>query len=117
MKRFDRWVAPTIQERTEETHHLLAAAEATRVSHFVAQSYGGLERYPPRWMGEDRGRPAGRGAGNGWHRWRLRWSSRLVARRYGALYGPGARSLGELVVVVRRRQYPLSGTAQPARIA
>ena len=39
MKHFDRWFAPTIRLRTEGTDHLLAAAEATGVSQFVAQSY------------------------------------------------------------------------------
>ncbi len=39
MKHFDRWFAPTIRLRTEGTDHLLAAAEATGVSHFIAQSY------------------------------------------------------------------------------
>jgi nucleoside-diphosphate-sugar epimerase len=39
MKHFDRWFATTNRLRTEGTDHLLAAAEATGVSHFVAQSY------------------------------------------------------------------------------
>ena len=39
MKHFDRWFAATNRLRTEGTDHLLAAAEATGVSHFVAQSY------------------------------------------------------------------------------
>ena len=39
IKHMDKWFAPTIRLRTEGTDHLLAAAEATGVSHFVAQSY------------------------------------------------------------------------------
>jgi nucleoside-diphosphate-sugar epimerase len=39
LKHFDRWSLPTIRLRTEGTDHLLAAAEATGVSHFVAQGY------------------------------------------------------------------------------
>ena len=39
LKHFDRWPVPTIRLRTEGTDHLLAAAEATGVSHFVAQGY------------------------------------------------------------------------------
>src|SRR5262249_23544970 len=39
MKHIDRWFATTSRLRTEGTDHLLAAAEATGVSHFVAQSY------------------------------------------------------------------------------
>ena len=38
-KHFDRWALPTIRLRTEGTDHLLAAAEAAGVSHFVAQGY------------------------------------------------------------------------------
>src|SRR4051812_49604509 len=39
LKHMDRWFATTNRLRTEGTDHLLAAAEATGVSHFVAQSY------------------------------------------------------------------------------
>src|SRR5918994_5001045 len=39
MKHIDRWFAATNRLRTEGTDHLLAAADATGVSHFVAQSY------------------------------------------------------------------------------
>jgi NAD(P)H-binding len=39
MKHMDRWFATTDRLRTEGTDHLLAAAEATGVSNFVAQSY------------------------------------------------------------------------------
>ena len=38
-RHFDRWFATTSRLRTEGTDHLLAAAEATGVSHFVAQGY------------------------------------------------------------------------------
>ena len=40
LKHPDRLFAATNRLRTEGTDHLLAAAEATGVSHFVAQSYG-----------------------------------------------------------------------------
>jgi nucleoside-diphosphate-sugar epimerase len=39
MKHMDRWFATTNRLRTEGTDHLLAAAEATGVFNFVAQSY------------------------------------------------------------------------------
>src|SRR3954454_18381715 len=39
IRHFDRWFATTNRLRTEGTDHLLAAAEATGVRHFVAQSY------------------------------------------------------------------------------
>ena len=38
-RHFDRWFATTSRLRTEGTGHLLAAAEAVGVSHFVAQGY------------------------------------------------------------------------------
>lgn len=41
MRRFDRWVAVTNQLRTRGTEHLLAAARASGVTRFVAQSYTG----------------------------------------------------------------------------
>jgi nucleoside-diphosphate-sugar epimerase len=41
LKHMDRWFATTNRLRTEGTDHLLAAAEATGVSNFVAQSYAG----------------------------------------------------------------------------
>src|SRR5215211_5961028 len=39
LKHIDRWFGSTNRLRIEGTDHLLAAAEATGVSHFVAQSY------------------------------------------------------------------------------
>src|SRR6185312_15628077 len=39
LKHFDRWATPTIRLRTEGTDHLIAAAEAAGVEHFVAQGY------------------------------------------------------------------------------
>ncbi|MFF1734393.1 hypothetical protein [Streptomyces sp. NPDC058247] len=39
IKQMDRWFATTNRLHTEGTDHLLAAAEATGVAHFVAQSY------------------------------------------------------------------------------
>src|SRR6266851_9649262 len=40
LKHPDRFFASTIRMRSEGTDHLLAAAEATGVSHLVAQSFG-----------------------------------------------------------------------------
>ncbi len=115
MKHWDRWAVPTVRLRTEGTDHLLAAAEATGVSHVVAQSYGG-------WNGSRAG---------GWVKTEedplpldglksfhtsaaaIRYVEEAVVRaggaalRYGALYGPGATD--DQVELVRRRQYPLVG--------
>ena len=59
LKHFDRWAVPTIRLRTEGTDHLLAAAEATGVSHFVAQGYANWNGIRAGRLGEDRGGPAG----------------------------------------------------------
>lgn len=114
-KHFDRWSAPTIRLRTEGTDHLLAAARATGVSIFVAQSYGS-------WNGIRQG---------GWVKTEadpldmeegsvaqvameaIRYLEAVVltaggaALRYGALYGPGATD--DQVELVRKRLYPLVG--------
>jgi nucleoside-diphosphate-sugar epimerase len=115
MKHMDRWFATTNRLRTEGTDHLLAAAEATGVSHFVAQSYAG-------WNGIRKG---------GWVKteedpldlWEgtvahpvmaaIRHVEDVVVKaggaalRYGWLYGPGASD--SLVEPVRKRQFPVVG--------
>ena len=115
MKHMDRWFATTNRLRTEGTDHLLAAAEATGVSHVVAQSYGG-------WNGIRRG---------GWVKTEedpldpaegttarpvmeaIRRLEDMVVKaggaalRYGGLYGPGATD--DQVELVRKRQFPLVG--------
>ncbi len=115
MKHMDRWFATTNRLRTEGTDHLLAAAEATGVSHVVAQSYAG-------WNGIRRG---------GWVKTEedpldpaegttarpvmeaIRHLEDMVVKaggaalRYGGLYGPGATD--DQVELVRKRQFPLVG--------
>jgi nucleoside-diphosphate-sugar epimerase len=115
MKHMDRWFATTNRLRTEGTDHLLAAAEATGVSHFVAQSYAG-------WNGIRKG---------GWVKteedpldlWEgtvahpvmaaIHHVEDVVVRaggaalRYGWLYGPGASD--SLVEPLRKRQFPVVG--------
>ncbi len=117
LKRFDRWAVPTIRLRTEGTDHLLAAAEATGVSHFVAQGYAN-------WNGIRQG---------GWVKTEedpldpmtgtaaqtsiaaLRHVEEAVGKaggavmRYGAFYGPSATD--DQVELVRKRQFPLVGHA------
>jgi nucleoside-diphosphate-sugar epimerase len=114
-KHFDRWFATTNRLRIEGTDHLLAAAEATGVSHFVAQSYAG-------WNGIRKG---------GWVKTEedpldplTETSFRTVAEairyvedgvvkaggavlRHGTLYGPG--TLDYQVELLRKRQFPLIG--------
>ncbi|GII57937.1 dTDP-glucose 4,6-dehydratase [Planotetraspora thailandica] len=117
LKHPDRWFAATNRLRTEGTDHLLAAAEATGVSHFVAQSYaswngirtGGWVKTEedPLDLMEGTAAQAGMEA--------MRHVEDVVVRaggaalRYGAFYGPGA--IDDQVELVRKRQYPLVGRA------
>ncbi|MEU7747970.1 NAD(P)-dependent oxidoreductase [Nonomuraea sp. NPDC049158] len=112
IKHFDRWFATTNRLRSEGTDHLLAAAEATGVSHVVAQSYGS-------WNGireggwvkteEDPLDPTSTGKGAA----AIRHLEDVVVKaggavlRYGAFYGPGATD--DQVELVRKRQYPVVG--------
>ena len=115
LKHMDRWFATTNRLRTEGTDHLLAAAEATGVSNFVAQSYAG-------WNGIREG---------GWvkteedplDQWAGTVAHPVMAAvghlegavikaggavlRFGWLYGPGATD--GLVGPVRKRQFPVIG--------
>lgn len=115
MKHMDRWFATTSRLRTEGTDHLLAAAEATGVSHFVAQSYGswnGIRRGG--WVkGEDDPLDAMTGTVAQPVMEAVRYVEDVVheaggvALRYGWLYGPGA--IEGLVETVRKRQFPVVG--------
>ncbi|MCK2219884.1 NAD(P)-dependent oxidoreductase [Actinomadura sp. ATCC 31491] len=112
IKHFDRWFATTNRLRTEGTDHLLAAAAATGVPHFVAQGYAS-------WNGireggwvkteEDPLDPTSTGEGAA----ALRHLEEVVIAaggavlRYGAFYGPGATD--DQVELVRKRQYPVVG--------
>jgi nucleoside-diphosphate-sugar epimerase len=115
LKRPDRWFATTNRLRTEGTDHLLAAAEATDVSHFVAEGYAS-------WNGIREG---------GWVKTEedpldlmmgtaaqanmeaLRYAEDAVVNasgaylRYGAFYGPDA--IDDQITLVRKRKYPLVG--------
>lgn len=117
LKHFDRWATPTIRLRTEGTDHLLAAADAAGVGHFVAQGYAN-------WNGireggwvkteEDRLDPmTGTGAERSMAALQHVEDAVLGAggavMRYGAFYGPGATD--DQVELVRKRQFPLVGRA------
>jgi nucleoside-diphosphate-sugar epimerase len=115
-KHMDRWFATTNRLRTEGTDHLLAAAKASEVSNFVAQSYAS-------WNGIRRG---------GWIKSEedpldleqgtaaetvmraVRYLEQAVAGaggvavRYGSLYGPGATD--DQLELLRKRQFPLVGS-------
>jgi nucleoside-diphosphate-sugar epimerase len=116
MKHFDRWFAATNRLRTEGTDHLLAAAEATGVSHFVAQSYAswnGIRKGG--WVKKTEEDPLDLHAGTAAHAGMeaIRHAEDVVLRaggavlRYGGFYGPGATD--DQVELVRKRQFPLVG--------
>jgi nucleoside-diphosphate-sugar epimerase len=115
MRHFDRWFATTNRLRTEGTDHLLAAAEATGVSHFVGQSYAG-------WNGIRKGGwvkteedPLDPETGTGFSKGAeaIRHVEDVVVRaggavlRHGTLYGPGATDYQ--IELLRKRQFPLVG--------
>jgi nucleoside-diphosphate-sugar epimerase len=114
-RRPERFAATTNRLRTEGTDHLLAAAEATGVSHVVAQSVatwteirdGGRVNEEDPLPSEAVG-PRMRGAAEA-----LRYVEDVVAKaggaalRYGGFYGPG--STDDLVELVRKRRFPLVG--------
>ena len=115
MKHMDRWFATTNRLRTEGTDHLLAAAQKTGVSNFIAQSYaawngirkGGwvkTEDDPPDLFEGTSAQPVMEA---------IQYLEREVDKargavlRYGWLYGPGASD--SMVEAVRKRQFPLVG--------
>jgi nucleoside-diphosphate-sugar epimerase len=115
MKHFDRWFAPTIRLRTEGTDHLLAAAEATGVSQFVAQSYANWNGIRQGGWVKTEEDPLDLYAGTAAHGGMeaIRHVEDVVRRaggavlRYGGFYGPGATD--DYVKLVRKRQFPLVG--------
>jgi nucleoside-diphosphate-sugar epimerase len=117
LKHFDRWAIPTIRLRTEGTDHLLAAAEATGVSHFVAQGYANWNGIREGGWVKTEEDPLDLHEGTAAHTSMaaLRHVEDVVGKaggvvlRYGAFYGPGATD--DQVELVRKRQFPLVGRA------
>ena len=116
MKHMDRWFAGTNRLRTEGTDHLLAAAEATGVSQFVAQSYanwngirqGGWVKTEDDPLDPEEGTRAHAGAMAIRHVEEVTLKAGGAVLRYGGLYGPGATD--DQVQLVRKRQFPLVGS-------
>src|SRR3954454_7105819 len=114
LKHPDRFFGPTIRLRVEGTDHLLAAAEATGVSHVGAQgfaSFNGIREGG--WVKTeedplDPGPASARRLAEA-----LRHVEDMVVKadgavlRYGGFYGPGATD--DQVELVRKRQFPLVG--------
>ncbi|WP_167045186.1 NAD(P)-dependent oxidoreductase [Salinibacterium sp. ZJ454] len=115
MKHMDRWFAGTNRLRTEGTDHLLAAAEATGVPHFVAQSYAAWNGIREGgWVKTERdpvdpmtGTPAEPGMKAIGHVEDVVVKAGGAVLRYGWFYGPGATD--GLVEPVRKRQFPVVG--------
>ncbi|MFF3614778.1 NAD-dependent epimerase/dehydratase family protein [Streptomyces sp. NPDC002580] len=115
LKRFDRWSVPTIRLRTEGTDHLLAAAEAAGVPHFVAQGYanwngireGGWVKTEQDPLDLHEGTPAYTAMAALRHVEDAVGAVDGAVLRYGAFYGPGASE--DQLELVRKRQFPLVG--------
>ncbi|MEZ0070352.1 nucleoside-diphosphate-sugar epimerase [Streptacidiphilus sp. MAP12-20] len=115
MKHMDRWFATTNRLRTEGTDHLLAAAEATGVTNFVAQSYAGWNgvRDGGRIKAEEQPLDPMTGTAARPSMAAIRHVEDSVntaggaVLRYGWFYGPGATD--DLVAPVRRRRFPVVG--------
>ena len=114
LRKPDRFFAATIRLRSEGMDQLLAADEASGVSHVVAQSFGAFNGiHEGGWVKteEDPTDPGPPGARAGAEA--LRHLEDVVVKaggaalRYGALYGPGATD--DQVELVRKRMFPLVG--------
>jgi len=118
LKRFDRWFATTNELRTRGTEHLLAAAQATGVSKFVAQSYTGwpnarsggpvkteddaLDPEPARNQRESLA------AIHFLERAVMDAPLEGIVLRYGSFYGPGASET--TVDLIQKRKLPIVGS-------
>ena len=115
LKHPDRWFATSNRLRTVGTDHLLSAAEATGVSHFVAQGYagwngireGGWVKTEEDPLDPETGTIMRKGAEAMRHLEDVVLRAGGAVLRYGAFYGPGATD--DQVELVRKRQYPLVG--------
>ena len=114
LKHPDRFFATTVRLRSEGTDHLLSAAQATGVSHVVAQSFGAFNGIRDGgWVKteEDPMDPGPASARTGAeainHLEDAVVNAGGAALRYGSLYGPGATD--DWVELVRKRQFPLVG--------
>jgi nucleoside-diphosphate-sugar epimerase len=115
IKHMGRWFATTNRLRTEGTDHLLAAAKATGVSNFVAQSYaswngirdGGWVKTEEDPLDLEEGTAAQAVMEAVRHLEDVVVKAGGAALRYGGLYGPGASD--DQVELVRKRKFPLVG--------
>ena len=109
LRRPDRFFAPTNRLRSEGTDHLLAAAQATGVTNFVAQGvaiFNGIRAGG--WVKtEEDPLEVAEGTYAIDHLEDVVVKAGGAVLRYGSLYGPGATD--DQVKLVRRRLFPLVG--------
>jgi 2-alkyl-3-oxoalkanoate reductase len=117
LKHFDKWFAVTNELRTQGTKHLLAAADASGVERFVAQSFTGWNnaRDDGPIKTEDDPLDEHPAAEQTQSLAAIRFLEEAVLSaplegivlRYGSFYGPGASE--SLVEMVRKRKLPVIG--------
>jgi len=109
LRKPDRFFATTNRLRSEGTDHLLAAAEATEVTNFVAQGFGAFNGIREGgWVKtEDDPLYAGEETKAIEHLEDVVIKAGGAVLRYGSFYGPGATD--DQVKLVRRRMFPLVG--------
>jgi nucleoside-diphosphate-sugar epimerase len=115
MRHFDRFFATTNRLRTEGADHLLAAAQATGVPTFVAQSFGSFNGIREGGWVKTEEDPPDRLTGTALqpmveavlHLEDVVLQAGGAVLRYGAFYGPGATD--DQVELIRKRQFPLVG--------
>jgi nucleoside-diphosphate-sugar epimerase len=114
LKHPDRFFASTTRLRSEGTDNLLAAAEATGVSHFVAQGFASMNGIREGgWVKTEEdpldtvltGGP--KGAEVMRHLEDAVVKAGGVVLRYGGFYGPGAND--DQIALVRKRMFPVVG--------
>jgi nucleoside-diphosphate-sugar epimerase len=117
LRKFDRYFATTNELRTAGTDHLLAAAAASGVPRFIAQSYTGWpnSRAAGRITTEQDPLNSAPPAAQRRTLEAITYLERAVTHapldglvlRYGSLYGPGASE--KFAEMVRARKFPLVG--------
>jgi nucleoside-diphosphate-sugar epimerase len=109
LRKADRFFATTNRLRSEGTDHLLAAAEATGVSHVVAQGHASMNGIREGGWVKTEEDPLevieGTRAIN--HLEDVVVKAGGAVLRYGGFYGPGAND--DQVMMVRKRLFPLVG--------
>jgi nucleoside-diphosphate-sugar epimerase len=109
LRKANRFFAATNRLRTEGTDHLLAAAQATGVSHFVAQGHASMNGIRKGgWVKtEDDPLEVLEGTKAIRHLEDVVVKAGGAVLRYGGFYGPGAWD--EQLALVRKRLFPLVG--------